>query len=83
MLFNCRNRTGRALTLFDGSKKVIVLSNGQMGHNIQTKITNVKLGGSSTVYSRKSGSFVNGSSYIATFTTDVVFDSDGQKVVFG
>lgn len=82
--FNCRNNTGRALTLLSGTQTLIVLSQGQLGQNISNAVTNVKLGGSSTTYNRKQGHFVSGNSYIATFNSNVTFTATGQPpVIFG
>jgi hypothetical protein len=82
--FDCRNSTGQALTLLSGTQRLVVLSQGQFGQNISNAVTNVKLGGSSTIYNRKKGNFVSGNSYIATFNSNITFTATGQPlVIFG
>lgn len=84
-MFSCRNNTGKALTLLDGERTLVVIASGQQAQNIQLLVTNVKLGGASVIYRRKAGAFVDGAAYAATIVNkDVLFVADGQPdVVFG
>ena len=82
MNFNCINRTGDALTLFDGTSTLMVLANNQSGQHIQLLVTAIKLGKATVQYARKSGAFVGGHTYVAAIENhNVVFRADGQPVV--
>ncbi|WP_437923042.1 hypothetical protein WMF37_28910 [Sorangium sp. So ce291] len=84
-MFNCRNNTGKPLTLFSGTQTLVVLAKDQLGMNIDNAVTGVKLGGAAVVYARLRGNFVNNNAYVATIQNkNVQFDADGQpSVVFG
>jgi hypothetical protein len=81
MIATIRNNTGAALELWNAGTKVAILSDGQAIHSAPITITQITRAG--VIFARKTGSFVDGDSYLATFASNaVVFTGNRSSVTF-